>query len=302
MLELTNREEISVILLLNDPTPQEIGWANAYESQFPDFFQIHITKKESIGASLNRGIALAKTEFIAYADVDDRRPSGAYVRLLATLEDDKEADFTYGDFIKVKSPEEKTGQLVSTPPFDPIEFTKSSCVGPGHFFRRSLLEKVGLYDEQLHSGADFDFQVRAAFQAKFKKTAGTVAYYLMNHAIPSASKTPWQKIDVCTICLRYGIYDKIDYDLVSQATLYRIYEIQSLQSWTPIRDLIPNYDSLLLERHRKWAALGRENHRLQKTFIKILRRLLQKGAKKIQEDGFKEALKTAYRHFQARRL
>lgn len=299
MLQLTNREEISIVLILNDATQKEVEIACSFQKCHPNLFQVHFTERETIGTSINRGLRVAKTAYLAYADVDDRRPADAYERQLATLEQNPDAQFTYGDFIVVKEPNQRFGRYIKTPEFDPLEFTRSSCVGPGHFFRRELLERAGYYDEQLRSGADFDFQIRAAFNCRFQKTPGVVAYYLLDSRLPSASKTPWQKIDFCVICLRYGIYDVMNYDYAAYTTLFSISQILNEKEWVSLRDLVPNYEAIIQKRQSQYAQLGVQRYLKQKRFLGKMNHILKRGVQKIRRDGFIEAFQRAYQYLQA---
>jgi glycosyltransferase involved in cell wall biosynthesis len=300
MVRLTNRDEVVIILLLNDPSSQEIELSQSFEKRWPDLFQVHCTERETIGASLNRGLRAANTPYVAYADVDDRRPPDAFERQLATLENFSDAMFTYGDFIVVKKPEDIHGRHVQTPEFDPLEFTRSSCVGPGHFFRKTLLERTGYFDEQLRSGADFEFQIRAAFNCRFQKTPGIVAYYLMNNSLPSASKTPWQRIESCVIYLRYGICDKINYDYAAMAALYHVPVVFYEGKWVPVKQLIPNYDATIQLRHSQWTQLGIRNYLRKKHFFGKIGQWMKRVIGKTQRDGFVETFQTALKILQAR--
>ena len=141
------------------------------------------------------------------------------------------------------------GHLIETIEFDRNEFTRGSHVGPGHCFRRSLLKQCGYWDEPLRSGGDFDFQIRAAVHGKFKKTYKNVAYYTSDQT-QSASSTSWQAIDALTICLRYGIYDKLAFYLsyLPETSNYRINEILQQGEWYSISEFIPDYMNFLSDR------------------------------------------------------
>lgn len=301
MIRLTNRNQISIILFLNDPSSYEIELSQSFQERWPDLFHVHYSERETIGASLNRGLHAATTPYIAYADIDDRRPADAFERQLTTLENHPEAMFTYGDFLVVNNPEDIRGRRVETLEFDPTEFTRSSCVGPGHFFRRGLLEQTGYYDEQLRSGADFDFQIRAAFNCRFQKTPGIVAYYLQNNRLLSASKTPWQRLEACVIYFRYGIFDKVNYDYASMAALYHVSDVFYEGKWVPVKQLIRDYDTTIQSRHSQWNQQGIKHYIRQKRFLWKIGNLIGRAIGKTKRDGFLEACQTSYRYLQAAR-
>src|ERR1051326_2441100 len=207
-----------IILILNDASQKELEIAKDYYHKFPENIRIVEVPRESIAASTNRGFLMAETEYITCADVDDIKTKDCFVRQMATLENNSQADYTYGDFIIVPGQGIYQGLKITTKEFSRSLATRSSIVGPNHFFRKKILEKSGLWDEQFKSGSDFDFQVRAAFNCNFKKTHGDVLlYYTRYENSNSASSGLPQQIERTVIQLRYGIYDKINYTYLPQA-------------------------------------------------------------------------------------
>lgn len=79
IIEQEGFEDFIVILILNDPNEKEINIANHYKNLFPENIQITQVKRESIGSSVNRGFAIAETEFVTYADVDDYKKIDCYI-------------------------------------------------------------------------------------------------------------------------------------------------------------------------------------------------------------------------------
>ena len=87
MMELNNKDECQLILVVNEATDGEKRIIDPYTSMDQDFIIPHyLDFRETIGSSTNRGYQLADTEYLAYADVDDTRPADAFVELLQTLE------------------------------------------------------------------------------------------------------------------------------------------------------------------------------------------------------------------------
>jgi len=278
ILSLEGRDQFQVIVVLNDATPAERKIADAYQNRFPGTFRLVYTPRETIGASTNRGYTMADSPYVVYADVDDLRSRDAYIRQIKTLDNNPDVDFTYGDFLDVKKIGDTTGKRVVTADFDRLSFTRGSMVGPNHFFRRQLLEKVGFWDEQLRSGGDFEFQVRAAFNCQFKKTEGILVYKL--NATQSASQGILQPLERTVIELRYGIYDKIDYNYLPDAVRYNITYIGHNGTWQTIRSFVPGYDELLEQRRREWFPKGMTRYYWQLEGEKSLLRNLMRRQKK----------------------
>jgi glycosyltransferase involved in cell wall biosynthesis len=206
LLCIENRDDIHFLLMLNDANQDEVNIVNSFVDMNPGVIEAcYSDKVESIAKSLNKGFSLAKTPLIAYADVDDTKLPNAYLRMMKTLE---RAEVTYGDYIVVKKQGEVDGMLITSPGFDlPCGLSKP-IFGPTHCFRRDVLTKVGYWDEQLKSGADFDWQIRASHSCKIEKTLGPITYYTRDGSI-SASQTKWYEIDALKISLRYGLYNKL---------------------------------------------------------------------------------------------
>jgi len=231
---------------------------------------------ETIAQSLNRGFRIAATPYISYMDIDDFRLSDSLSKQLECLEKNSGIDFTYGDYIVVKKQGEITGRKVVSPEFDRTLFTRGCVASPTHFYRKSLFDKIGYWDEQFKSGGDFEFQARAAAAGiLFKKTNATLLYYTKEENSKSASSNILQPIERTVIELRYGIFDKIDYRYYDDAMKYRIHEIKDGDRWIPISSVIPNYEKFIEER-KYLLPIGKRNH-----FINMLKRSIKMPLKMV---------------------
>jgi len=261
IIELEGFENFVIILILNDPNAREKEIAEYYKNKYPDNIRIELVSRESIGTSINRGYALAESEFVSYADVDDYKKVDCYSRQLKNLEDNPDKDFAYGDFIIVPGQGIFEGIITKAPEFSREIATRGSIVGPNHFFRKKLLDKCGYWDEQFKSGGDFDFQIRAAFNTDFIKTEGEpLLYYTRYEGSGSASSNDLQKIERTVIELRYGIYDKINYKYLPEALKYDIFNVYYGGQKRHISELVPNYADIMEERYKKYFKKGIERN------------------------------------------
>ena len=77
-------------------------------------------------------------------------------------------------------------------------------LGPYFMFRKSILEKSGVFDEQLVQGADYDLALRLAFNGKGLHIPFNLGYYLNDgHGLSTGSRK--QPIERTVIELRYGV-------------------------------------------------------------------------------------------------
>ena len=280
IVQMDGFENFLLLIYLNSPTVLELNIANKYKNLFPENIIFEEVKREFVSHSTNRGYRKADTEYIVYADVDDRRLKDAYIRMIYTLDNNPDCDLTYGDYLYVNKPDVFEGTLFKTDDFDIDSFTHLPKIGPGHFFRRSLLDKVGYWDEQLKSSADFDFQIRAAFNVKFKKTNGNpITFYTYNTNGVSLSSGELSKIEGLAIALRYGIYSLVPnwINYLPEASLYNLMNLRKDNMWIPLNKIIPDIHEIQNFRMQRWkvarSALTKENifkNRLRNKIFKQL--------------------------------
>ena len=262
VLRLKNLEQLQVVLVQNQPDTHECQIAEEYQRRYPDLLQVvPLDHRETIGASTNRGYALADTPYVAYQDVDDVRVPDSYERQMATLDSHPEVDFTYGDYLRVNAQGAKEGWYASRREFDRSAFTRYCFAGPTHLFRIGLLDKVGGWDEQFRSGGDYDFQVRAALNCEFKRTPGLLLYYTRYQGSGSASSGMLEPIERTVIELRYGAYDIIDYRYLKYTGNYRLNEMLLNGEWHPLNNYVPNYTEFIQEKE-SLRPVGLRNYRI----------------------------------------
>jgi hypothetical protein len=140
----------------------------------------------------------------------------------------------------------------------------------------------------LRSGADFDFAIRLAFHGKGAMTKENLGYYLNEGLGASTRPNSLQPVERTVIELRYGIYDKIDYNYLPEAVRYNISYILQDGTWQHIRSFIPGYDDLLSQRRKEWFSKGVARYYRQLEGEKSLSRKLLGQTKKIVKKGMKK--------------
>ena len=93
-------------------------------------------------------------------------------------------------------------------------------------FRKSLLEKTKVFDEQLVSGADFDLAIRMAYNGKGMHIPHNSGYYLNEGMGASTRPNSKQPLERTVIELRYGL-DVIDPQLIPYTKDYDIERIHN---------------------------------------------------------------------------
>ena len=292
VLALDDIDVITVCIVMNDPDDVELAILAPYCRRYPGSFEVIEVPRESIGASVNRGLAAASTPYCAFLDVDDVRVPDSFTRQMAVLDGAADADFTYGDFMIVNKPGLTEGSRVETIEFDHREFTRGCHASPTQLFRRSLIDRAGGLDEQLRSGGDFEFQVRAALNCRFVKTPGLMVY--KTNWAGSASSGHIQPLERTVVELRYGLYDKTialnGLGYVEQARRYRLHEVLLGGVWHDICEFVPEYRGML---EARVYALGKLERRLvwwkrRRGILSPLKKPLRKGVEALR--GLKRVL------------
>lgn len=157
-----------VIIISNDTS----DWAKDKLEKFinrnnaASWLRVFNVSRESLYASWNRGVKLAKNDIVGFWNVDDiRYPEAAAdaVRLIR-----EGAELVYFPFV-IKWYLNFFGwaflvkrKKIVPPVFDKREFTRSMHCGSFFVFKKSLYDKVGPFDEQFKIVGDFDWCIRAA--------------------------------------------------------------------------------------------------------------------------------------------
>jgi glycosyltransferase involved in cell wall biosynthesis len=262
IMNLQGLDSFQFLIIMNEPTQEEKRAAYSFQDQNSDLFRIiQVPERETIGASMNRGFSQVGTPYCSFLDVDDIRLPDSYLRQIATLEQNQDADFTYGDFIMVAEQGKTQGIYHAKPEFDLSEFTSFSHASPTQLFRTELLERMGGWDEQFISAGDLDFNIRAALNCRFKKTPGLLLYY--TSAPGGVSHTKNNGIESVVIWLRYGSYRPLfEYKVFSQyvpkARLYNLEWIKNNGLWHSLEKFVPDYRQRRAEKDyiKKFIVMG----------------------------------------------
>lgn len=275
---------LEVVLDHNEPDAEEITWVQDFQKKYPGKIKhLIVDKVDPIGTSMNRCIKEASGDYVTIWNVDDLRTPNSIESQYNALKNNPEYGATYGDYIVVRSFGATTGSLVKhSPTISKTELTRSMSFGPFYMFKKSLVETAGYFDEQLTSGADFDLAIRLAFNTKAIMTKELLGYYLNEGLGASTRPNSKQPIDRTVIELRYGIFDKIDYDYLPNTVTYNVPFIKEFRNFNNVDRYVPDYAALIVERKKKWFKKGMRNYVVRKIFfVKDIKNLLKKVVKPV---------------------
>ncbi len=219
-LNQKNIENIEFSIVHNQATKFEKEIINQFKYKLNIVYQE--VPLEPLYVSWNKAIEQSSGEYIACWNVDDLRTYDSIERMIKTLDENKDTGFTYGDIMIVNQFGSKNGRYIKTLDFTKKLGTSGAIGGPFFMWRRSLIEKVGYFDEQFKSGGDFDYTVRLSLLSKGKKTDGLVGFFLHEGVGLSTRSAHLQILERTVIELRYGIWYKIDINYIHAAFDYKI--------------------------------------------------------------------------------
>ena len=176
VLSQKNINEIELSIVHNSPSLDEKLIIEDYKSKINILYQE--VDRESLYKSWNRAIKQSTGEYLVCWNVDDLRTSNSIAMMVETLDLNSKIGFTYGDFIITKNFGSKTGKYIKSYDYKSEIGQTSAIGGPFFMWRKSLIHKIGYFDEQFSSGADFDYTIRLSKVCNGEKTFGLLGYFL----------------------------------------------------------------------------------------------------------------------------
>ena len=185
-LSTQTHKDLEIVLDHNDPSEEEVKLVEEYNEQYDNILHIKVEGVDPIGTSMNRCIEYATGDYLCIWNVDDLRTPDSIEVMAKALDENPDVDFVYGNYIIVPKFGSTEGQYVDETGRED-ELTTGMILGPYFMFRKSLLEKSGVFDEQLVQGADYDLALRLAFNAKGLHLPINLGYYL-NEGLGQSTK------------------------------------------------------------------------------------------------------------------
>ena len=203
-LSTQTHKDLEIVLDHNDPSDEEVKLVEEYNEQYDNILHIKVEGVDPIGTSMNRCIEYATGDYLCIWNVDDLRTPDSIEVMAKALDDNPDVDFVYGNYVIVPNFGGTQGQYVDETGRED-ELTTGMILGPYFMFRKSILEKSGVFDEQLVQGADYDLALRLAFNGKGLHLPINLGYYLNEGLGQSTKPNSKQPIERTVIELRYRI-------------------------------------------------------------------------------------------------
>ena len=203
-LSTQTHKDLEIVLDHNDPSDEEVKLVEEYNEEYDNILHIKVEGVDPIGTSMNRCIEYATGDYLCIWNVDDLRTPDSIEVMAKALDENPDVDFVYGNYVIVPRFGSTEGQYVDETGRED-ELTTGMILGPYFMFRKSILEKSGVFDEQLVQGADYDLALRLALNGKGLHLPINLGYYLNEGLGQSTKPNSKQPIERTVIELRYNI-------------------------------------------------------------------------------------------------
>lgn len=129
--------------------------------------------------ALNKGLEVATGEIIGWQNSDDFYLPGAFREAGSIFRDYPAVDVLYGDYLYVDEEGHVKGSKKYAPLFSIGEYiyVGANISNQSVFFRKSVLERAGGFEENLHLAMDFDLFLRLAAFARFRHVRAYLGGY-----------------------------------------------------------------------------------------------------------------------------
>lgn len=203
--------EFEIIAVLNSPAGKELEFIAKLKDK--PWFKYAAVDRETVFASWNRAVRMARGEVIGFWNADDTRFADAIIDGFNLIKNG--ADLVYFPFhiiwvlrfgpvaIPVKY------RHISPPAYDQQEFSRSMHCGPFFMISKDFYGRVGPFDEQFKISGDLDWCVRAAkLFGKFVLSKKNAGIFNVDGRGLSAGANPLMAAENQIVYKRHGITDK----------------------------------------------------------------------------------------------
>ena len=226
-LELIQSADILILLNLSQPSRRELDLVHSFKPAFGNSLNV-IVNHERIGIyrAWNQSIAKSNSKYLAIWNIDDKRTKNSIKSQIQELELSG-ADCAIGPYRVISEYNSTVGPLIDHSVDENIYFMNGMRMGPFFMFKREILEKVGMFDEQLQIAGDYDFCTRLSSVARISRTESLLGYYLDRRDGVSTSRKPIHKIENNLIHLRYGNLMKLEVKTLPE--VIRTFEVSKIK-------------------------------------------------------------------------
>jgi glycosyltransferase involved in cell wall biosynthesis len=204
--------DIEYILIDGGSTDNSMDIIRQYEDRISDW----VSEKDMGQAhAINKGLLRSRGEFLGWLNSDDILLPSTVSRVIKVFNEYPDIDVVYGRLERI----DERNKVIPTPilPKDRIEFSKEYVIGecvvnqPGAFWRRRIMEKAGLLDQNLKYALDYEFWIRIALAGgQFRRIPEVVARFRLNRLSKTSNQTSEMAMEQLNVLERTLTIEDLD--------------------------------------------------------------------------------------------
>jgi len=159
--------KLQIIIIDSGSNENEGEILRGFQNNYSGIKYIRTDKRESLYKAWNRGLEVASGEYITNANTDDRHHFECLERLVNKLEEHPDCDVAYGNLYRSTVANETFDLNDKSKPcfsqrYHPGSLLLHDFIGAQPVWRKSLHDKIGLFNESYEVVGDYEFFLRAA--------------------------------------------------------------------------------------------------------------------------------------------
>ncbi len=177
--------ELEIVVVNSGSTQNERAVVEKFQSAFENITYIETDERESLYQAWNRGIKLAKGEYVTNANTDDRHRKDALGLLSGYLNGHPDIDLVYSDcYVSTRAnqtyDENDHSRVYRYPEYFPPESLLHFQFGIHPMWRKSVHDQIGYFDESYRVAGDYDFNLRFAASLHAKHIPEVFGLYYLS--------------------------------------------------------------------------------------------------------------------------
>lgn len=143
--------------------------------------------------AMNKGLAMASGEVVGFLNSDDFYADSLVLEKIAMTFQDESVQASYGDLVYVNQDNRRVVRYWKSKPFASGDFAKGWCPAhPTFYVRKSVIDRLGLFDRAFKLAADFEFMVRYLERGKIRATY--IPHVLVRMRLGGATNQSWKNV------------------------------------------------------------------------------------------------------------
>lgn len=209
---LYQKGKLEIIIIDSASVEKEGAIAQEFQSKYPHIIYQRTPERESIYAAWNRGIKIAKGNYITNANTDDRHRPDALEKMANYLNNNPDTSLVYADQLVTTFPNDswattQANKYWNWPEFDYEELERRCMIGSQPMWKKSLHQKYGYFHSEFKVAGDYEFWLRIGKTEKITRFSEILGLYFENEQGLEKSSTKAAQ-ETYNICYEYGIIQR----------------------------------------------------------------------------------------------